>query len=277
MPLTDRLLKTIGGIIRHPIRSAAYVSRLPEVLRAEELSERWEVSKQPASSGATAATNRLREYFDNRREGRGIWKWTHYFDVYQQHLAKFVGRQPHVVEIGVYSGGSLGMWHDYFGAGTRVTGVDIEEACRSYADDTTSIFIGDQQDRRFWRTFREQNPSVDILIDDGGHTPEQQRVTLEEMLPHLRPGGVFICEDVHATGNAFSHYVQTLADSLNATEELERLPNSGGQAARPTRFQSDIRSVHFHPFVVVIEKNDRPVERLIAPKHGTEWQPFLKA
>jgi hypothetical protein len=47
----------------------------------------------------------------------------------------------------------------------------------------TSIHIGDQGDREFWRAFRERVPPVDVLIDDGGHQPEQQIVTLEEMLP----------------------------------------------------------------------------------------------
>jgi hypothetical protein len=36
------------------------------------------------------------------------------------------------------------------------------------------------------------------------------------MLPHLRPGGVFLCEDVHGFFNGFSAYAQGLADNLHA-------------------------------------------------------------
>jgi hypothetical protein len=57
------------------------------------------------------------------------------------------------------------------------------------------IFIGDEEDRKFWRRFKAEVPAVDIVIDDGGHQTQQQVVTLEELLPHLRPGGVYICED----------------------------------------------------------------------------------
>ena len=52
------------------------------------------------------------------------------------------------------------------------------------------VFIGDQADRKFWSQFRREVPILDLVIDDGGHEPEQQIVSLEELLPHLRPGGV---------------------------------------------------------------------------------------
>jgi len=61
--------------------------------------------------------------------------------------------------------------------------VDIEEACRVYENDWTSISIGDQADRGFWKRFKQEHPRIDVLIDDGGHQPEQQLATLEEMLP----------------------------------------------------------------------------------------------
>ena len=43
---------------------------------------------------------------------------------------RFIGRAVNVVEIGVYSGGSLRMWRDYFGESAVIHGVDIEEECR---------------------------------------------------------------------------------------------------------------------------------------------------
>ena len=110
-------------------------------------------------------------------------KWLHYFDLYHRHLQKFIDRPVTVVEVGVYSGGSMPMWRHYFGEHCRVHGVDIQEECKMYEDAHTTIHIGDQADRAFWKRFRESVPAVDVLIDDGGHQPEQQMVTLEEMLP----------------------------------------------------------------------------------------------
>jgi hypothetical protein len=165
------------------------------------------------------------------------------------------------------------MWRHYFGPAARITGIDIEPACRAYASGDIHVAIGDQADRQFWRRFRGESPPLDIVIDDGGHRPEQQLVTLEETLPHLRPGGVYVCEDVHGTGNRFAAFAHTLADQLNAKNWATTA--AGELACDTTSFQTAIGSIHCYPFVVVIELAAAPAGQLIAPKHGTQWQPFL--
>src|SRR5579864_8038519 len=145
--------------------------------------------------------NPLREFFDSHQEGRGIWKWNHYFDIYHQHFSRFRGRNVRVLEIGIYSGGSLEMWRDYFGSGCQIYGVDIEPACKAYERDSVKVFIGDQGDRNFWKKFKQEVPAVDIVIDDGGHLTEQQIITFEELLPHLQPNGIYLCEDLHGALN----------------------------------------------------------------------------
>src|SRR3954454_965763 len=86
----------------------------------------------------------LERYFDAHTEGSGIWKWRHYFPIYDRHLGRFRGQEAHLVEIGVFSGGSLSMWRDYLGRRSRITGVDIEPACEAYTGDRISVAIGDQ-------------------------------------------------------------------------------------------------------------------------------------
>lgn len=271
--LLSRVTQLIGCVARNPIGSARVSSKLPERLRATAFARDW-----PGRGGAAdhpprpgPAPNPLAAYFEAHETGRGIWKWSHYFEIYHRHLAKFVGTQVTLAEIGIFSGGSLGMWHDYFGAGCQVVGVDVQEACRAYEDERTRILVGDQGDRRFWRSFREQVPSLDVLIDDGSHIPAHQILTLEEILPHLRPGGVYICEDVHRRQNRFASYAHALADELNEFDRLDQ-PEL---AARATGFQSAVHSVHLYPYVVVIEKAAAPVDSFTSPMRGTEWQPFL--
>jgi hypothetical protein len=217
------------------------------------------------------ADNPLRAFFEARTTGRGVWKWEHYFDIYHRHFARFVGRDVQLVEIGVYGGGSLDMWKSYLGPQAKIHGVDIEASCRAYDDGDTRVHIGDQADRTFWQTFRESVPQLDIVIDDGGHTPLQQIVTLEELLPHLRPGGVFLCEDAHGIHHEFIAYVAGMVNSFNAADWLP----GAVLTTKPTDFQRAIYAVHFYPWVVVIERTDAPVEQFSAPKHGTEWQPPL--
>src|SRR5690349_21810982 len=78
-----------------------------------------------------------------------VTKWAHYLEIYERHLQKFRGRDVAILEIGVYQGGSLRMWKDYFGPKTRIFAIDIDPRCRQFEDENTSIFIGSQRDRAF--------------------------------------------------------------------------------------------------------------------------------
>jgi hypothetical protein len=244
---------------------------MPPIVRGFAKASSWPGS-QPADGNqiATPDSNRLREYFDSHHEGPGIWKWRHYFDIYAHHFERFVGRDVHVAEVGVYSGGSLAMWHHYFGSKAQIYGIDINESCMTYADETTRIFIGDQADRSFWARFREAVPVLDILIDDGGHLPHQQIATLEEMLGHLQPGGIYLCEDVHGLHNEFAAYVCGMTMGLNGFDM-----SAGEHMEYPAEgIQRTIGGIHMYPYMVVIEKVGQPVERFTAPKRGSHWQPF---
>jgi methyltransferase family protein len=275
-----RFLKTLValplGFLRQPGLSLRLLRDLPTTLRGFNYSQNWRSEgggqTLPLSSGNESAdsANPLKAFFDARETGRGIWKWAHYFDIYHHHFSKFVGRDAHVLEIGIFSGGSLEMWRHYFGPKSQIYGVDIAEECKVYENEYTSIFIGDQADRSFWKAFKQRVPYLDILIDDGGHTTEQQIVTLEEMLPHLRPGGIFLCEDVVGVYNGFSAYVHGLVSNLNETRAgvLEDGVNA-------SEFQNWIHAVHFYPYVTVIERADKPLQQFTDAKRGTEWQPWL--
>lgn len=273
----ETLSTCVTNLLRNPHECVRTLASLTELVRGADVARHWGTAahfplleRSVAVQGQDDSSNPLRAYFDALKEGPGVWKWLHYLELYHRHLHKFVGRQVTIVEVGVYSGGSMQMWRHYFGEGCRVHGVDIQEECKVYGDSHTTIHIGDQADRAFWKRFRESIPSVDVLIDDGGHRPEQQMVTLEEMLPHLRPGGVYICEDVHGSGNRFTAFAHSLANQLNTVALVPQQE----LASAPTSFQAAVNSAHLYPFVVVIEKRDSTLKSFSAPKHGTEWQPF---
>ena len=242
---------------------------------AREHKFNWRTEPQPINSDAEK--NPLREYFDSHLHGRGIWKWRHYFDIYHRHLARFRGREVHVLEIGVYSGGSLEMWKTYFGPCASIYGVDLEKACEAYNDNRTKIFVGDQADREFWARFKLDVPKLDVIIDDGGHHPEQQRITFEELIPHLQAGGVYLCEDILGGDNRFASYIHDFSTNLNVANGFsENLHDPERSLIMiPTDLQAAIGSVHLYPFVAVVERTSQLPEEFCAQKHGTSWQPFL--
>ena len=216
-------------------------------------------------------------FFEQRSDGRGIQKWTQYFDAYERHLKRFVGGDVALAEIGIFSGGSLEMWRAYFGDKLSLYGIDIAPETKAYENAHTRIFIGDQGDPAFWEKFNAEVRSLDILIDDGSHLAAHQISTFEEMFPRLNPGGVFLCEDVHSESNAFAAYVAGLADRLHAYGPG---PVSGdyqhGVESAATNLQAMIASIHVYPYLVVIEKRAASPVTLQAPRHGSEWQAYYK-
>lgn len=266
-----RLVAILSTFLREPRVFARSMNLLPEFCRGLAIEDRCERRAPHDRDEEGSSSNPLWNYFSKYETGPGIWKWTHYFEAYHRHFSRFRGQPVNLLEIGIYSGGSLPMWLSYFGDDCRVFGVDIEDACKCYETERIQVFIGDQQDRTFWARFREAAPEIHILIDDGGHTPEQQIVTLEEMLPHMPPGGVYVCEDIHGLSNRFAAFATGLVHCLNAASG--RI--DGVLGCTSTSVQQAIHSIHFYPYLCVIEKNKYPPKTLVAPKHGTEWQPFL--
>ncbi len=216
-------------------------------------------------------SNPLLHYFNNHKEGKGIWKWEHYFEIYHNHFKKFIGKEVHLVEVGVFSGGSIEMWKEYFGDKCYVYGVDIEPACKNYESERVKIFIGDQSSKDFWQRFKQGVPKIDIFIDDGGHLAYQQIPTIEEMLSHISPGGIYLCEDIHQSTNDFAYYINGLQHGLNEW----RFKSQNPLTLHTSEIQRSIKGIYNYPFVVVIEKNEFKNAELKAPKMGTSWETFL--
>jgi len=198
------------------------------------------------------------EYFFFFGKHNFITKWGHYFEVYHRYFQKFRNKPVTVLEIGVFGGGSLQMWKDYFGKDCNIIGIDIMEQCKNYEEDQIKIYIGSQEDRVFLNKVKEENPIIDIIIDDGGHMMNQQIVSFEELYPHLSDGGVYLCEDCMTSyypkyeggyNNPFTfiEYSKKLIDKINARY-------SESKDLSIDELTRSIRSIHFHDAMVVFEK-----------------------
>jgi hypothetical protein len=218
--------------------------------------------------------NELERYFTGNT-GNLIHKWKHYFDIYDRHFSKYRGRDVHLLEFGVSHGGSLQMWKHYFGAKAKIYGVDINPDCKQLEEEQVKVFIGDQADKQFLRSLLANIPRIDILIDDGGHTMEQQIATFEVLFAHIDEEGVYLCEDLHtsywqeygggyrATGS-FIEYTKNFVDYIHAwhSRDPHNLPVSD--------FTQSVYSLNYYDSVLVIEK--RAIEK---PNHLQTGSPRL--
>ncbi len=152
------------------------------------------------------------------------YKHSSYFQVYEDLLNPYRKTNLTFVEVGVLNGGSLFMWREFFGPSARIIGIDLNPLAKRWEKDGFEIFIGSQSDSVFWEKFFSTVGSVDVILDDGGHTNEQQIITLNCCVPNIRDGGLLIIEDVHASylkdfGNpssySFINYAKKLIDFNN--------------------------------------------------------------
>ena len=201
--------------------------------------------------------NPLERWFD-QTDGRLIRKWTHYFDIYHRHFEKFRGKYLKIVEFGVSDGGSAQMWREYFGPRAKLYGVDIDPRCKKWETPWFEVHIGDQADREFLHRLGNHVGKVDVLIDDGGHLPDQQIATFEEFYPRVKPGGVYLVEDLHTSywptyrgglnvDGTFMEYSKSLVDELNAFHS--RQPDF-----KVVDFTETTRSMHYYDSILVFEK-----------------------
>ena len=123
-------------------------------------------------------------------------KWSHYPRIYQKHLARFLGKDPVILEIGVKSGGSLNIWREFFGKSATIVGIDIDKKCESIRHDGFEIYVGDQSDKAFLSGVLKKHPEIDILIDDGSHAAKDIISSFEYLYPRIKKDGVYIIEDV---------------------------------------------------------------------------------
>ena len=111
------MMSVLQNLLPSPVREASIKARIALYrpfgwLRGRKVGANLQPMRAAhgGGGGEPVVDNALWTYFQNNHTGPGIWKWHHYFEAYDRHLAKFRGQSPVVMEVGIYSGGSLGMW-----------------------------------------------------------------------------------------------------------------------------------------------------------------------
>jgi hypothetical protein len=92
-------------------------------------------------------------------------------------------------------GASLRAFRDYLEQ-AKIYGADIDQRIL-FADDRIETFFVDQTDPGSFVALGEQVPSdLDLIIDDGLHSPSANIETLKFALSRIKPGGWVVIEDI---------------------------------------------------------------------------------
>jgi len=102
-----------------------------------------------------------------------------------------------LLELGIYHGGSLQLWKDYFEQGT-IVGVDLQLPDTPNQHERIKMYQGSQADIQFLsEVAKETAPEgFDFIIDDASHMGDLTKRSFWHLFSnHLKPGGVYVIED----------------------------------------------------------------------------------
>lgn len=119
------------------------------------------------------------------------------YELYDQYLAGLADQPVTLLELGVYTGESVKVFASFFENG-RIIGVDIEDRAADFSGYPNAVFaLGDQRSaEQLDHICATHAPGgLDIVIDDASHFGAWSWHSYQILLPHLKPGGLYVVED----------------------------------------------------------------------------------
>lgn len=136
---------------------------------------------------------------DKSSRVHGYTRW------YSAHLQPHRREVRSVLEIGVGwletpsgydplgGGQSLRMWQSYFPR-ALIVGIDIET--KRVQGRRIRVERGSQDDGAFLERIAAEYGPFDLVVDDGSHLGRHVRASFEVLFEHVKPGGVYVIEDL---------------------------------------------------------------------------------
>lgn len=145
------------------------------------------------------------------KKGSDKSSWHSYTTLYNFLFSKYIGESINFFELGLGTnninipsnmgatgtpGASLYAFRDYF-INANIYGADIDNEIL-FQDHNISTFYVDQTDPKKIKSMWEciGNIQFDIIIDDGLHTFEANKIFFENSIHMLKDGGIYIIEDI---------------------------------------------------------------------------------
>ncbi|MDR2408664.1 MAG: class I SAM-dependent methyltransferase [Bacteroidales bacterium] len=208
-------------------------------------------------------------------------KWINYFFIYDSLFSRFLRHKKPItlMEIGVQNGGSLEIWKKYLPENSLIYGVDINKlCCKLDFSEGIKFFCGNAADSDFMNeTFN--NISFDVILDDGSHNCIEVTKTFVNMFSKIRPGGIYIVEDLHCSywaefdggfrrKNSSIEFFKNLIDGLNF--DAIRIPKSCRIKTKKEiefirNYRKEIGKITFFDGICAIDKYFHPKNDQFVP------------
>ena len=143
----------------------------------------------------------LKNLVDNSRTDKDT---THsYLDLYDKLLSSKRLTAKNILEIGIYLGGSIKLWADYF-KHAKIYAFDILPINYvwneiKYKNNIVLCTSTDAYDEEYFNyTLLQKNIKFDMVLDDGPHTLDSMKIFIKLYSQLLADDGILIIEDVQS-------------------------------------------------------------------------------
>lgn len=202
-----------------------------------------------------------------------------YVALYEKYFNSLQHQSIKFLEIGFYHGDSARLWDNYF-TQANLFFIDINPTLFQQYGHTLStrcsyhvVDQGKQTD--LLKFIKDVGGEFDIIIDDGGHLMHQQIISFKTLFPYLKPGGLYIIEDLHTSywqsyggsgsmaqpkinPNTTIYFLQQLINDVNfigaTTGSADVIKCSSALTQKLSYYQKHIKSIHFYNSICFIEK-----------------------
>ena len=120
-----------------------------------------------------------------------------YIENYEKHFGRLRDAPVKLFELGVYHGGSLQMWQEFFDNGT-IVGLDRNPNPFDSLPERVHFYQGSQDDKVLLDRIANDRAAegFDIIIDDAAHVGTLARSSFRTLFDkHLKSGGLYVIED----------------------------------------------------------------------------------
>jgi predicted O-methyltransferase YrrM len=152
-------------------------------------------------------------------------------------------------EIGIACGASLKMWGQYL-PNANITGIDIREDCASLCKNhpNINILIGDV-------LTMNHNKQFDVVIDDASHISEDIENFFHHCWSWVKPGGLYIVEDMLCTYSEKYKLDYNQQFGLNKENDRNRILHMMDTIMKSIDAKDDVESLEYHPQLLIIKKS----------------------
>lgn len=151
--------------------------------------------------------------YDTDKEGVGPQFHSYCRNFYDLNMRAYRDLPISLLEIGVFRGGSMKLWRDYFTNPAELVGIDIDLS--AVPDDIRKDpKIRLIKQNAYSEETAKSLGSFDIIIDDGPHTFDSLVSLITLYAPKIKYGGWMVIEDIRYTN--WNRKLQAITDKVGS-------------------------------------------------------------